>query len=102
MNHKLIALSLHSHHHLRSYPSSCLGNATSLAQQNANPRIEFQSPLWGPVLDQAKSFIRRLPALDLLHRPTAHGVYTTLGLPLLPPPSHHPTLISLLPLRLDS
>jgi len=84
------------------YPSSCLGNATSLAQQNTDLKIEFQSPFWGPVSDQAKSFIRRLSALDLLHRPTAHDVYATLGLLLPPPPPpppplpprHHPTLIT--------
>ena len=99
MNHKLIALSLSAQPSSSTfYPSSHLGNAISLAQQNANPKIEFQSPFWGPVSDQAKSFIRRLPVLDLLHRPTAHDAYATLGLPLPPPPppppTHHPTLIS--------
>jgi len=41
------------------------------AQQSADPTIEFQSPYWNPVSDQAKSSIRRLVALDPLHRPIA-------------------------------
>ena len=46
-------------------------NTTALAQQIADSRIEFQSPYWDPVSDQAKSFIRHLAAVDPLHRPTA-------------------------------
>ena len=42
----------------------------SLAQQNADPEIEFQSPCLNLISDEAKSFIRRLAALDLLHCPT--------------------------------
>ena len=39
-------------------------NATTLAQQNADSRTEFQSPNWNPVSNQTKFFIRCLPALD--------------------------------------
>ena len=42
-----------------------------LSQQNADPKIEFRNAYWNPVSDQAKSFIRRLAALDPFHRPAA-------------------------------
>jgi len=38
------------------YPSSCADNPTTLAQQNADSKTEFQSPYWNLVSDQAKSF----------------------------------------------
>ena len=72
--HKQIHLVCTSHHHLhaplRLPPLSC--------RQHDHPRpaspdhkIEFQSPCWNLVSNQAKSFIRRLAALDQLHFPTA-------------------------------
>ena len=64
-----ITLSLHSHHRLRSLLWLPL-YSTALAQHNVNPKIDFQSPYWNPISDHAKSFIRRLAALDPLHRPT--------------------------------
>ena len=69
-----LIISLHSHHHLRSplwLPPFCADNTTTLAQQTADPKIEFQSPYWNLVSEQAKSFIRRLATVDPLHRPTA-------------------------------
>jgi len=53
------------------YPSSRADNATTLAQQNADSKTEFQSSYWNLVSDQAKSFIQRLIVLDYFHRPTA-------------------------------
>jgi len=38
---------------------------------HVDTKIEFQSPYWNLVSDHAKSFIRRLVALDPLHRPSA-------------------------------
>jgi len=68
---------LHSDHHLNA-PLRLLPfrakNTTTLSQQNPDPKIEFQSPYWNPLSDQAISFIRRLAALDPLHRPTADEV----------------------------
>ena len=58
---------------LRDYPPYCADN--TFAQQNAGPKIEFQSPYWDAVFDQAKSFIRRLATLDWLHLPTAHDTW---------------------------
>ena len=56
---------------LCGYPPFRADNTTTLAQQSADSKIEFQSPYRKPVSEQAKSFIRRLATVDLLHRPTA-------------------------------
>ena len=64
-----ITLYLHSHHRLRSLLWLPF-YSTALAQHNVNPKIDFQSSYWNPISDYAKSFIRRLAALDPLHRPT--------------------------------
>jgi len=53
------------------YHSFRADNTSTHAQQNADPKIEFQSPHWNPVSDQTKSFIRRLAALGPLHRPAS-------------------------------
>jgi len=57
----------------------------SLAQQNADPEIEFQSPCLNLISDEAKSFIRRLAALDLFHCPTQRFNVTL----AYPHPHHH-------------
>ena len=69
-----LIISLHSHHHLRPtlwIPPFRADNTTALTQQTADPKVEFQSPYWNPVSEQAKSFIRCLATVHLLHRPTA-------------------------------
>jgi len=57
----------------------------ALAQQNADPEIEFQSPCLNLTSGEPMSFIRRLAALDLLHCPT-QMFYVTLA---YPHPHHH-------------
>ena len=59
-------------------------NATALAQQNTDPEIEFQSSYSNLISDEAKSFVRRLAALNLLHCRTQR-FYVTLSYP-------HPTI----------
>lgn len=63
---------------LCSYLPLRVDNTTILVQQNVEPPIEFQTP----VFDQAKSFVWRDAALNALHHPTARELYTTLGSPL--------------------
>ena len=53
------------------YPSSRADNPTTLAQQNADSKTEFQSPYWNLVSDQAKSFVQRIIVLDYFHYRTA-------------------------------
>ena len=64
MKQKFTALSLRSHHHLcsplRLPPFSCRC-ATTLTQQNAHPKIKFQSPYWNPVSSQILSLMSRGP-----------------------------------------
>ena len=43
----------------------------ALAQQNADPEIDFRRPYWNPISGEVKYFIRRFAAL---HRPTTQGV----------------------------
>ena len=62
------------------YSPFCADNTMALAQQNADPEIEFQSPCLNFISDEAKSFIWRLAALDLLHCPTQR-LYVTLAYP---------------------
>ena len=73
--HKQNIISLHSNHHLLSplqlSPFTCQQPLT-LAEQNADPKIKFQSPYCNLVSGQAKSFIRCLAAPDPLHCPTTH------------------------------
>ena len=74
--HRLIALYLHSYHHLRSpllcsHPHFVPMTSPHLSSKNVDPKTEFHSPYWSPISNQAKSFIRRLAALDPLHHPTA-------------------------------
>ena len=57
---------------LCGYSSFHAGNTTTLAQQTANPKIEFQSPCWNSISEQAKSFIWRLTTVNLLCKRTPH------------------------------
>ena len=71
IEHKLIALSEQPSPSTFDPPSR-VDNTIIFSQENALPKIEFQSPFWDSISDQAKSCIRYLVALDLLHRFTAH------------------------------
>ena len=70
---------------LYGYSPFCADNTKALAQQNADPEIEFQSLYLNLISGEAKSFIRRLAVLDLLHCPTQR-FYVTLA---YPPPHHN-------------
>jgi len=63
-------------------------NTITLTQQNPDPKIEFQSLYWNLVSDQARSFIRRLAALNPLHRPTTDEALHNPWLATTNTPSH--------------
>ena len=69
-------LSLHRHRHLRS-PLQPLSSCRQYhcPRSAFNPKIEFQSLYWTPISDHAKSFIRRLAALDPFHPPSVQEVF---------------------------
>ena len=84
IEHKLIALSEQPSPSTFDPPSR-VDNTIIFSQENALPKIEFQSPFWDSISDQAKSCIRYLVTLDLLHRFTAHKTMR----PLVYPYYHH-------------
>jgi len=61
----------HRSNHFHMHIASRADNPTTLTQQNADSKTEFQSPYWNLVSDQAKSFVRRIIVLDYFHHPTA-------------------------------
>jgi len=83
--HKLIALSLYSYPHLHSSlrpPLFRVGSITTFAQQNADPKIEFQSPILFLIKPDPLSDIS---SLSIIPAPLM-TLYATLGLPPPPPP----------------
>ena len=97
--HRLIALYLHSYHHLRSpllcsHPHFVPMTSPHLSSKNVDPKTEFHSPYWSPISDQAKSFIRRLAALDPHLRPTAQEALRD---PWLTPTTDTPSHVDLSP-----